>query len=118
MALGYAIIQLPELVLSFYRFIKIKIIENHEFLSPKSASSTKTKKLEMMKPANIISSIKPKTSSDGYLFTPCKDRTCEDRLLQLELQFTSILEREDELKLKLDNQEKKFEEKLALMHTK
>ena len=118
MSLGYAIIQLPELVLSFYRFIKIKIIENHEFLSPKSASSTKTKKLEMMKPANIISSIKPKTSSDGYLFTPCKDRTYEDRLLQLELQFTSILEREDELKLKLDNQEKKLEEKLALMHTK
>ena len=118
MALGYAIIQLPEFVLSLYRFIKIKIMENHEFLKPKSASSTKTKNWNFIKPAKAISSIEASTSDDEYLFKTCKDRTFEGRLLQHELQFTSIIEREDKLELKLDTLGKKLNEMLALIHEK
>ena len=87
-------------------------------MSQKSASSTKTKKLEIIRPENIVNSIKLRTSDDGYVFKPCKDRTCEDMLLQHKLQFTSLLERQDELELKLDNQGKKLDEMLALMHAK
>ena len=121
MDLGYAIIQLPELVRSLYQWIKIRKMLNHKCLSSRSAISTKTKTKpnDLMKLAKNINSIEVRPCNDGNSFKPCKkDRTWEGELLQLKLQFTSLLEREDKMELRLDNQENKLDEMLALMHAK
>ena len=119
MALGYAIIQLPELVRSLYQWIKIRKMLNHKCLSSRSISSTETKPNDLMKLAKNINIIEVRPCNDGNSFKPCKkDRTWEGELLQLKLQFTSLLEREEKLELRLENQENKLDEMLALMHAK
>ena len=120
MDLGYAIIQLPELVRSLYQWIKIRKMLNHKCLSSRSAISTKTKTKTngIRKLAKNINSIEVRPCNNGNSFKPYKDRTWEGELLQLKLQFTSLLEREDKMELRLDNQENKLDEMLALMHAK
>ena len=54
-----------------------------------------------MKLAKNINSIEVRPCNDGNSFKPCKDRTWEGELLQLKLQFTSLLEREEKLELRL-----------------
>ena len=114
MFLGYAIIQLPELVPSLILFAKSQIIKNRKFSSAKSAIPDRTKKSYLLRQGNEKIRNEKILDDEYNLFKPSNYHISVGRPVQC----GSILERVKTLESKFDEHGKKLDEILAFIQTK
>ena len=93
--LGYAIIQLPELVPLFYRFMNNRIFGNSISFQRKDVDSKRMKKSDLFTQGDKTMAIEGNMRDELNSFKRYEESIIIKRLSQLELQVTSILKRID-----------------------
>ena len=114
MLLGYAIIQLPELVTSLFLYAKSRMIKKQKLSSAKSVVTDRTKNLHLLRPGNEMTRNEKNIENEVNLFKLSNDRISVGRFLQLEVKVSSVMERVDTFESKLEDVEKKLNKLLAL----
>ena len=99
--LGYAIIQLPELVPLLYRWMKDRAFRYNILFPRKASDSNRMKKLESLGQGHKTRASRGKLRDVGNSLKPCEESILPGRLAQLELQVTSNAERINNLELRL-----------------
>ena len=95
MSVGYAIIQLPELVSSIYLFAKSRIMKNRKFPSANLDVINENKGFQIWRQRTEMLCTEGIVNKEVKLLKPSSDRISEGRFLQFDDKVTSILGRMD-----------------------